>query len=73
MECMAVTITLSQQIAFNVIGVYRPPSSDVTFYEHFKNLLKEFDAKKEYIVLGDFNSNWAEKTQERNFSTYKSI
>ena len=44
MECI-VTITLSQQMSFNVIGVYRPPSSDIPFYEHFKNLLKELDNK----------------------------
>lgn len=46
-ELIAITITLSQQMSFNVIGVYRQPSSDVTFYEHFKNLLKKLDKKKE--------------------------
>lgn len=64
-ECIAITITLSQQMSFNVIGVYRPPSSDVTFYEHFKNLLKKLDTKKECIVLGDFNLNWTEKATRK--------
>ena len=36
-ECIAITI---------VTGVYRPPSSDVTFYEHFKNLLKKIGHKE---------------------------
>lgn len=64
-ECIAVIIILSPQMSFNVIGVYRPPSSDVTFYEHFKNLLKELDIKKECIVLGDFNLNWSEKATRK--------
>jgi len=65
LECIAITIILSQQMSFNVIGVYRPPSYDVTFYENFKNLLKVLDTKKECIVLGDFNINWAEKTTRK--------
>lgn len=65
LECIAITITLSQQMSFNVIGVYRPPSYDVTFYEHFKRLLKLLDTKKECKVLGDFNLNWSEKATRK--------
>ena len=59
-------------MSFNVIGVYRPLSSDITFYEHFKNLLKKLDTKKECIVLGDLNLNWTEKATRKKLKALTS-
>lgn len=54
-ERLAITVSLSLQMSINIIGVYRPPSADIIFYNHFRNMLKELDTRT--IVLGDFNLN----------------
>lgn len=65
-ECLALTITLSPQMTFILVGIYRPPSLDITFYDTFKDILKELNSYgKEVIVLGDFNVNWADKKNRK--------
>lgn len=57
-ECIALTINLSPQMSFIVIGVYRPPGADASFYASFKEILRDLSALgKEVIVLGDLNVN----------------
>ena len=34
-ECLVVKITLSNQMSFILVGIYRPPSADVTFLQVF--------------------------------------
>jgi len=63
LECIIVTIVLSPQMSFTVVGLYRPPNSTKTFYNKLKSVLKEIGSKTELIVLGDFNINWAEKAK----------
>ncbi len=50
-ECIAVLITLSSQISFTIVAVYRPPSSDISFYDHFRKLFKEIEISKECIFF----------------------
>ncbi len=69
-ECLAIIICLPPQMSIN-ISVYRPPSADIMFYSHFRNMPKELDTRKECIGLGDFNLNWADKTT-KNTSSNKS-
>lgn len=64
-ECMAVRMILSTNMSFTVICIYRPPSSNSMFYEHLRNILKEFDRNKELILVGDLNINWTEKSKRK--------
>lgn len=52
-------------MSFTIVAVYRPPSYDISFYDHFRKLFKEIEISKECIVLGDFNLNWSDKTTKK--------
>ena len=41
LEYVGIKIMLSQQMSFNIIGVYRPPSADDTFYDQLTEVLKK--------------------------------
>lgn len=65
-ECIALTIHLSPQMSFIVVGIYRPPNSDASFYTSFKEILRYLNSLgKEIIVLGEFNVNWSNKTKRK--------
>ncbi len=53
-------------MSFVLIVIYRPPSSNIRFYENLKQLLKQCDFNKEVIIMGDFNINWDDKTIRKN-------
>ena len=65
-EWVGVIITLSSEMSFTVICIYRSPKSKVDFYDHLKVLLKDCNTTNELIVLGDFNANWDEKKARKN-------
>ena len=54
LECIGVTVTLSPQMSFVLVAFYRPPSSNIGFYEPLKILLKECDSMKWVKLMGDF-------------------
>lgn len=61
LECIGLNFILSPQMSFVLIVIYRPPSSNSSFYENLKQLLKQCDFNKEVIIMGDFNINWDDK------------
>lgn len=58
LEFHGLTVSLSQQISFTLVVIYRPPSSNVDFYEKLETLLKQLNFAKEVIIMGDLNVNW---------------
>lgn len=66
LECLGLNIILAPQMSFTIVVIYRPPSSDVSFYEKFENLLKESNLNKETIILGDTNINWEDTSCRKN-------
>lgn len=50
LECIGLNLTLSPQMSFILIVIYRPPSSNNDFYEKFQNMLRECNFKKEVII-----------------------
>ena len=51
--------------SFYVIGCYRPPSSDVSFFSSLESIiLKLDDEDKEILVIGDLNCNMAATTPD---------
>ncbi len=52
-------------MSFTLIVIYRPPSSNCSFYEKFETLLKESNFNK-VIIMGDFNINWEDKSTRKN-------
>uniref|UniRef100_A0AAR2J957 Reverse transcriptase domain-containing protein n=1 Tax=Pygocentrus nattereri TaxID=42514 RepID=A0AAR2J957_PYGNA len=64
-ECIGLNVSLSPEMSFIVICLYRPPSSNSLFYEHLYSILKECDEKKELILMGDFNINWENKQDRK--------
>ena len=61
LECLGLNISLSPQMSFVLVVIYRPPSADNGFYENFEKLLKESNLNKEILIMGDFNINWEDK------------
>ena len=53
-------------MSFTIIGFYRPPTANDTFYEQLTGILKECNHNKEIILMGDFNLNWEDKTKRKN-------
>lgn len=64
-ECIGLNVSLSPQMSFILIGLYRPPSSNSLFYEQLRSILKSCDSKKELILMGDFNINWENKPSRK--------
>ncbi len=76
LECVGIKIRLSPEMSFAVLVLYRPPTSNIVFFDHLTNILKKCDAK-EILLMGDFNINWIDKngrkklkeiTQKFNFT-----
>lgn len=66
LECIGLKITLSPQMSFTIIGMYRPPNTKNTFYDQLHTILTECDLDKETILMGDFNINWENKRARKN-------
>ena len=64
LECVAVTISLSPEMSFNIIVLYRPPNEKDTFFDYLKEVLKICNGK-EVLLMGDFNLNWIDKTRRK--------
>lgn len=65
-ECMAVSVSLSENMSFIIICLYRPPSSNNCFYDEFKALVSHFEKTgKEFMIVGDFNINWSSKSDRK--------
>lgn len=65
LEYIALKVVLSQQMSLIIIGFYRSPTANNTFYEQFTGILKECNHNKEIILMGDFNLNWEDKTKRK--------
>ena len=65
LEYVGIKIILSKQMSFNIIGVYRPPSADDTFYDQLAEVLNECNHNKELLLMGDFNVNWEDKSKRK--------
>ena len=63
-ECVGVKITLSPQMSFIILAVYRPPNSTNHFYSDLVDILKPFESK-EVLMMGDLNLNWLDKTKKK--------
>jgi len=66
LEFIGLNVSLSPQMSFILVVIYRPPSTNVDFYEKLDNLLKQFNPAKELIILGDLNVNWEVKQIRKN-------
>lgn len=62
LECIGLNLILSPQMSFTLMVIYRPPYSNVSFYENLKQVLKLCNFSKEVIIMEDFNINWDDKT-----------
>ncbi|KAK0138886.1 RNA-directed DNA polymerase from mobile element jockey [Merluccius polli] len=61
LECLGLNIVLSPVMSFTLIVIYRPPSSNVSFFDKFRDLLKQCHFNREVVVMGDFNVNWQDR------------
>ena len=66
LECVGIEISLSKEMSFNLICLYRHPTSKVIFYEQLYRLLKSCDTNKETIIFGDFNVNYDDEKCRKN-------
>ncbi|XP_049426565.1 uncharacterized protein LOC125885132 [Epinephelus fuscoguttatus] len=65
-DCVGVEITLSKEMSFSLICIYRQPTAKVDFYDQLKLLLNSCDSNREKIIVGDFNINWDDKQSRKN-------
>ena len=63
LECIG--LNMIPQMSFTLIVIYRPPSSNISFIDKFKEILRQCDFKKEVIIIGDLNLNWEDKTSRK--------
>ncbi len=61
LECMDLIVTLSPQMHFTLLGLYRPPNSKSVFYDQLDSVLRECNFNKEVFLMGDFNINYEAK------------
>ena len=66
LELICLDIPLSPQMSFVLIVIYRPPLSNIDFYEKLDNLVKQCNFQKEVIIMGDLNINWEDKQNRKN-------
>lgn len=64
LECVGIKISLSLEMNFILIVVYRPPSTKDTIFNDLTDMLRPFNAS-EIILMGDFNLNWLDKTRRK--------
>ncbi len=60
-ECICLNVTLSLQMSFILIGVYRILSAKNVFLDKFHDVLKKCSLGKEILILGDLNLNFEDK------------
>ncbi len=65
LECVGLNVILLPQMSYILIVIYRPPSSNISFYDKFKKLLCQCDFRKYIIVMGDLNINWEDKSSRK--------
>lgn len=65
-DCVGVEVTLSRQMSFILICLYRHPSAKVEFYDQLKRVLNSCNHNKEVIIIGDLNINWDDKQGRKN-------
>ena len=51
LECVAVTISLSPEMSFNIIVLYRPPNEKDTFFDDLKEVLKICNGKEVLLMV----------------------
>lgn len=61
LECVALNMIISPQMSYTIVVIYRPPSSNISFYKKLKTVLCQLDFKKEIIIMGDFNLKCEDK------------
>lgn len=74
-EILCVTIK-SNCKPFVIIACYRPPKSDNSFFDYLEMVISKLDAEdKEYIILGDINSDLLPSNQcsDSNVKVLKSL
>ncbi|MGL5684566.1 MAG: endonuclease/exonuclease/phosphatase family protein, partial [Vagococcus fluvialis] len=65
-ESLCINVALSPRMTFNILVVYRPPSScPIIFYECLGKMLKGFKQNSEVLLFGDFNINWMIKSERK--------
>lgn len=65
-EHVSVRISLSAEMSFVLVCLYRPPSAKSDFYVQLKALLKHHADHAETIIIGDYNINWDVKKDRKN-------
>ncbi len=65
LECVGVNISLSAEMSFILICMYRKHSAKLDFYDQLKQILNHCNLKKEVIIMGDFNINWNERKERK--------
>lgn len=58
LEFLGLTITLSQQMSFPLLVIYRHPLSNANFFEKLEILLKQLNFTKEVTIMDGLNVNW---------------
>nr|XP_055025620.1 uncharacterized protein LOC129415608 [Misgurnus anguillicaudatus] len=66
LECIGLKIILSPQMSFSLIVLYRPPNSNIDFYEKLQSMLSNCNFDKEVMIMGDFNVNWEDRVVRKN-------
>lgn len=72
-ECIFVKLKLHENKHLITGSIYRPPSIHPDSMKCMLSTLSSFEHPCEIIILGDFNSNWLDRSSSKDKNSLKSI
>ena len=64
LECIGLNIILSPQMSFTLIVIYRPPSSNISFYEKFESAVQQIEWDDLLLGIDHEEVKYSQKNRE---------
>ena len=72
-ECLFVKITLHENKRLIIGNIYKPPNAPADTTKGILTTINSLDCTSEKIILGDFNSNWLDRSSYNDRSLFNGI
>ncbi len=72
-DCLFINIILHDNKQLTIGNIYRPPSAPADSTKSILSTINSFDKHNELIILGDFNSNWLDRSSSNDRNLFGSV
>lgn len=72
-ECLFININLNINKKMIIGNIYRPPSAPADSMKNILSTIDSLERHNELIILGDFNSNWLDRSSSNDRNLVKSV